>query len=551
MIPIGVGLLMCGVFYLYYRSFIRFKKGVDVFQQGHLDYQIGLHSNDELGELSKAIDEMAQQLAEATQTVHQMQGKQSEYIDREAELQKNEDYFRRLFEYSNDAVFIYDFEGTIQDVNNKACEMLGYPKKSLLKIPFLNLQPEEEQSNSKAAFRTSTKTGSIRYESVMQRKDSSLIFVEISSSIVDLKKGIMQSIVSNITQRKEIEESLRMSEEKFRTFMETASDLMFITDADGKFTYVNLAMANGLGYTMEEIIGMPFHEVLDRDRMKEAREKREKFIDMGEDIHELVWETKNRRKIYGEMKAMGIFNQEGKFKGIRGVFRDITERKKIEESQRLTQLGKFAADMAHEVKNQMMIIGSRAKIALMRKPEDPELLKDLTVVTGQCERVDKMVKRLLMFSKPSKEDYKETDINKSVDFVVDMLEHQFSKDNVKIEKNYNSSLPLVKIDEKQMQEVYMNLMGNAFEAMQDGGIITISTKAKDDYIQIDITDNGEGISEEDLQKIFDPFFTTKEKGTGLGLSACYGIIKAHDGELKYTSKKGEGTTATITLPLPD
>ncbi len=543
----GIGLVMSR---MVYKPVQNMNKSIEIVRSGNLDYRIESDSKDEIGELCKSLNNLVADLQKATNEIYDLNQISSDYQETEKALKKKEDYFRRLFEYSNDAVFIYDFDGTVLDVNKKACDMLGHSKEKLLKIPFQDLQTEEELIRSKAAFRTNPKTGSIRFESKFQKNDQSVIDVEISSSIVDLKKGIMQSIVSNITERKRMEKSLRDSEEKFRTFMETASDLMYITNADGLLTYVNNAMATTLGYAKEEMIGMPFSEVLDKDNLEKSKIKRQELIEVGENIHLLSWETKTRKKIFGEMKAVAFFNNEGQFQGIRGVFRDITERKKIEESQRLTQLGKLAADMAHEVKNQIAVISTRSSISLMRKLGNKDLEKDLTIIKKQCDQINDIVKRLLMFSKPSKRDYKKLNINDSIDFVINLVEPQFQQKNVKIIKEFTSPLPEVEIDEKQMQEVFMNLMRNGFEAMTDGGTITVTTQQKNNQIQIDFADTGIGISESDMKQIFDPFFTTKEHGTGLGLSVCYGIIKIHNGDLKYTSQMGKGTTASIELPLP-
>jgi two-component system, sporulation sensor kinase E len=547
-IPLIIGLIGYLISRILFYPINKLLNGIKIIRSGNLDYKVSIDTKDEIGQLSKSFDKITEDLRKTMESMYLLNQKTSEFKETERELQASEKYFRRLFEYSNDAVFIYNFDGKLLDINKKACEMLGYSKEEFSKILFLDLQIKEELTKSKEAFKTSTNTGSIRFESIFERKNGSRIDVEISSSIVDLKKGIMQSIVSNITERKKIEKSLRESEEKFRTFMETASDLMYITNADGYITYANKAMINTLGYSKEEIIGMQFQEILDKDNLEDARIERKKLLEVGEDIHQLIWETKNRRKIIGEMKAVAIFDNEGQFQGIRGIFRDISERKKVEESQRLAEMGKLAADMAHEVNNQLMIISTRTKISLMRKPKDKELEKDLTVVVKQCDQIKDIVKRLLMFSKPSKRDFKEADINESIDFVIDLVEKQFLLKNVKIKKNFMAPLPLVKIDEKQMQEVFMNLLRNSFEAMNKEGVILISTFTNNDNVQIDFKDTGSGISDSDMENIFNPFFTTKEHGTGLGLSVCYGIIKAHNGDLKYTSKPGEGTTASILLP---
>lgn len=219
------------------------------------------------------------------------------------------------------------------------------------------------------------------------------------------------------------------------------------------------------------------------------------------------------------------------------------------QSEKLASLGELVADMAHEVNNPLMIISGRAQLSLMEEIKNKKINENLKIITEQCERTKDIIQRLLTFSKPSKSVLTEVDVNKSLEDVVKLVEHQYSLTNTKIVRNYMPSPPTIKVDEKQMQEVFMNLLKNSTEAMPKGGTITISTSRKDDKLRIDFKDTGEGISEEAIKKLFEPFFTTKEKGTGLGLSVCYGIIKAHNGELRYESKPGKGTTATILLPI--
>ncbi|MFC1569317.1 PAS domain S-box protein, partial [bacterium] len=517
--------------------------------QENFDILMDVTADDEVMRLSKLNQVFLQLLQNIKTKYDKLSEENMAYEVSEENIKEKEAYFHRLFEYANDAVFIYDFEGNLMDINKKACQMLGYTRKELLQIPFLDLQCEEELSRSKAAFQTSRKSGSLRYESFMTTKDGERLIVEISSSIVDLKKGIMQSIVTNITERKEMERSLQDSEEKFRTFMETANDMMFISSEQGVLTYVNAAMIRALGFTKGELIGMPFQNLVDKSSMNISKERRQQLISMGEDFHELIWETKTRKKIIGEMKAVGIFDDDGNFKGMRGIFRDMTERKKIESSQRLTQLGRLAADIAHEVKNQLMLVATRAQIALIHIQESKEVETDIQTIIDQCGRINDVVKRLLQFSRPSQGNFKETDINQSLEFVIDLVEKQFFQSHVEILKKLAPSLPPILIDEKQMQEVFVNLLQNAFEAMTDGGLITVTTSSNEHFIQVDFKDSGMGISESDMARIFDPFYTTKETGTGLGLSAVFGIIQAHQGNLNYESKVGEGTTATVLLPV--
>ncbi len=533
------------------RPLERLLQAAEIAANGDWSVPIEVRGEDETGRLAKCLLTLTEELRRKSDSTDALGAETTHRRETERELREREEYYRRLFEYSNDAVFITDFDGRILEINNKACAMLGTTREELLRIPFMDLQLAEETGRSKAAYKTGTQTGSIRYETRFKAGDGEPIDVEVSASIVEMKKGILQNIVSNITERKEAERNLRESEEKFRTFMETASDLMFITDAEGRFSWMNQAMLYTLGYAREELIGVPFAEVLDRDHLESARMKRRQFVEWGENIHQLVWETKTRKKIHGEMKTTAIYDNDGKFRGLRGVFRDVTERKKVEESQRLAELGKLASDMAHEVNNQIAVIATRAAVAKMRKNAPGEVDKDLSVIVSQCEQVKDIVKRLLMFSKPSRGDFRPQNPADALHLVVQLLEDQFRKHNVILETRIESGLPPVRMDEKQMQEVYMNLLRNAFEAMPDGGAITVTAAPDGDTVRIDFEDQGTGISEADMARVFDPFFTTKENGTGLGLSVCYGIVQAHKGDLKYRSRAGKGTTATLILPSAD
>ncbi|MFH1877195.1 MAG: PAS domain S-box protein [Candidatus Omnitrophota bacterium] len=523
--------------------------GVKIVRSGNLDYKVDTYERDETGDISRAFDRMSEDLIKAKIKIENLESESEEKSNIIKELRKREEYFRSLFEHSNDAVFINDFDGRIIDANEKACLMLGYSKTELLTMSFLDLHTEEELTRSKSAFKIGAETCSVRFESKFRRLNGTDIFVAISSSVVDLKKGIMQAIVSDISSRKDLERALRDSEEKFRSFMESARDFMYIADEEGRFIYTNSVMRNTLGYTEEEIPGMNITDLLSEGSREEFETRQYELIAEGEALYETVWETKNRVRIHGEMRVSAIYDNDGTFSGSRGIFRDITDRKKIEESQRLAQLGKLAADVAHEVNNPITIISGRAQLSLMEESDYDEAKKNFKIIIDQCELARSIVKRLLLFSKPAKRDFKEININDCIDLVAGLLDQQFVRLRIRIEKDLCPSISPVKADEKQIQEVFMNLMINAADAMPEGGTIIISTSESEGFLKVSLRDTGCGISPGDMKKIFDPFFTTKEKGTGLGLSMCYGIVKEHNGELVFYSEPGKGTTANIIFPV--
>ncbi|MDD3088669.1 MAG: PAS domain S-box protein [Candidatus Omnitrophica bacterium] len=511
-------------------------------------YRPVLASCPEMARLSVTIDDVMRELKEKTAQLVLLDNAIKLQGISLNELRGKEEHYRKLFEQSNEAVFIYDIVGKLMEVNRKACEMLGYSREDLMRMSIFDLYPPEELSSVKEARVVRAGEKALRYESVFKKSDDSRIIVEISSSMVDLKKGVTEAVVNNITARKELEKALKESEERFRTFMETASDLMFIADRDGKVSYINEAMHNALGYERNELIGKRLDVLMDQKTRAEYSESRFELSKKGKITYESVWEAKNQRKILGEMKETAIYDQAGIFSGSRGVFRDISERKKIERAQRLAQLGELAADVAHEVNNPVMIIAGRTELLLMNET-DEKRTSALKIILDQCGRARDIVQRLLKFSKPSKGLFKETDINAAIEATVELIGPQFMSSGVSVQKKYGSGLPQIKMDEKLMQEVFLNLLRNAHEAMPHGGSITISTYTDGDFLRADFQDTGSGIGEEDMRRIFDPFFTTKETGTGLGLSVCYGIMKLHGGELRYSSEQGKGTRASVLLPL--
>ena len=157
-------------------------------------------------------------------------------------------------------------------------------------------------TTSKAAFRTGAEIGAIKYESRLKRANGEILDVEISTSRVDMKKGIMQSIVSNITARKNMQKALEQSEEKFRTFMETAGDFMFMSDDKGKLLYVNTSMANSLGYAREDMENLYMTDILSQVSLDVHKKAEETIREKGEVLYEPVWETKNRKKYQKELK---------------------------------------------------------------------------------------------------------------------------------------------------------------------------------------------------------------------------------------------------------
>jgi len=226
---------------------------------------------------------------------------------------------------------------------------------------------------------------------------------------------------------------------------------------------------------------------------------------------------------------------------------------RIMESERLALIGQLSANVAHELNNPLQGIVTYSHLLLEDEESRTTTKASIEKIVGQANRCRDIVRGLLDFSRQRKPDKTLSDLNVVLNDCASLLENQALFHNIRITKNFQANLPQVVCDPSQIERVFINLIINAAEAMDDNGQITLQTEyaAEDDFVEIVIADTGNGISPEDLDKIFDPFFTTKDvgHGTGLGLAISYGIIKAHRGSISVDSELGKGTSFTIRLPL--
>jgi len=467
----------------------------------------------------------------------------------EEALRESEERYRVQFEQTIDALFLADTQtGIILECNRAAMELIGREKSEMVGQHQRILHPSEERDGRFSKSFKQHITGETLVETKIIKKSGEIRDVAVRASTFDLKgKKVILAIFRDITERKKSEEALLRAAQEWRTTFDSITDLVSLIDREFRLVRVNKAFAHAFGMEPKEVVGKTCYELVRGTGESWFSCPHKKTVETGKP--NIVEFFEPRLKIYLEVSTSPIFDDKGEVVATVHTAKDITQRKEIEKSQRLSQLGKLVADMAHEVNNPLMIISGNAQLSLMEGVRDEEVKKNLKIIFEECKRAKDIIQRLLKFSRPSRGEIKEVDINKSIEAVVSIVEHQFKLINVEIKRNYLKDPPLISIDEQQMQEVFMNLINNASEAMPGGGAITITTSLEGDFFRIDLKDTGCGMSEEVKKKLFEPFFTTKEKGTGLGLAVCYGIIKAHNGELKFESELNKGATATVLLPL--
>lgn len=228
-------------------------------------------------------------------------------------------------------------------------------------------------------------------------------------------------------------------------------------------------------------------------------------------------------------------------------------RKKIMESERLAIIGQLAADVAHEINNPLQGIVAYSHLLLEKMPGENSTKGSIEKIVTQANRCTDIIRGLLDFSRQRKPQKRSCDVGLILEECVSLVENQAVYHNIQIIKDFKENLPPVVIDPSQMQQVFMNMLINAAEAMDGSGRLKLATRfdPMEKFIEMEFTDTGHGISEENMERIFDPFFTTKEvgHGTGLGLAISYGILKEHNGTISVQSELGKGATFLVRLPL--
>jgi len=364
-------------------------------------------------------------------------------------------------------------------------------------------------------------------------------------------------IVQDITERKKAEDVLRQSEEKFAKAFRLGPEAMSIIELEsGRIIDVNENYTRLIGYKLEEIIGHTVFELAIYKRFEE-RTATIKILKEKERYHnfEMTILTKSgeERTCLVSAELLRFGQQDFAL----GVYKDITERKKMEEklliADRLASIGQLASGIAHELNNPLTSVIGFSEMLLKRDLPD-DVKEDLKIDNDQAKRTAQIVKGLLTFARKQKTEKEPVDISSLIQNVLQLRSYEHRVSNIEVNTRFAPNLPEITGNGAQLQQVFINLIVNAEQAMLEahgrGGLI-ITTEQMGDMVRVSFTDDGPGISPENMRKLFSPFFTTKEvgKGTGLGLSICHGIVIEHGGRIYAESEPGKGATFVVELPV--
>jgi PAS domain S-box-containing protein len=334
-----------------------------------------------------------------------------------------------------------------------------------------------------------------------------------------------------------------------------------VTDGDGKIVYVNPAFEKASGYSREELLGRTPAIFGSGKHPKSFWKNMWDTISAGR-----VWtgEVENRRRngeaFYSYLLISPIVDVNGANVGYFGVHRDISDQKNLEKqlihAQKLESIGLLAAGIAHEVGNPLTSISSLVQV-IQRETKESFTQEKLELIKSQINRISRIIRDLVDFSRRSSHEIHLTDVNKSIRESIAIVQVGKKAKELSFNVSLDQTIPPLPLVADQLEQVFINVLINAVDAIHDmrspvrKGEVAVSTSLKNGLVEIIIRDNGKGISRDSMPKIFQPFYTTKRvgEGTGLGLWVSYGIIKSFQGDIAADSAEGEGTTFTITLPV--
>jgi len=349
---------------------------------------------------------------------------------------------------------------------------------------------------------------------------------------------------------------LELNNQYLKNILQSTDQAIMMVDNYELFIAWNKGAEKIFGYTENEIIGKHSSFLLPKgDKYIQELKRIQEEVQKNGQIRILDTEriTKNGEIISVRLNVTKLLDKNEKYAGRSIIIKDYTEFKKlqaqIDQSEKLAVIGQIAAGVAHEIGNPLTSISSIVQI-LQRRNQDQFVNDNLVNIKENIDRISKIVRELVDFSRPPSYETANQDITDIIKTALGIVKFDKRVHNVNFQTDLLNTLPNTKIAADQLLQVFVNILINALDAIKGDGTIKVNSYKDDSNIYIEISDNGCGMDEFVLEKIFDPFFTTKEvgKGTGLGLSVSYGIVKRFNGSIKVKSKINEGSTFTVVLP---
>jgi PAS domain S-box-containing protein len=493
-------------------------------------------------------------------------------------LSESESHYRLLADNAADVIWTANMKWMITYVSPSIKRLLGYTAEEIMKLTLKDILTPDSAEQARKAIRDQIeiRTPRSQYPPLVLtlahvRKDGSTLWAEVMLSFLwdeDEKVSEVLGVTRDITQREKVEETLRQREQDYLILLESTHDSILVVDAETlKVVFGNRRAALMFGFdpVLHDVVGVNLLDFIHPEDKEIAikgfvedlyqRERRQRY--------DVRAKTKDGREIWVSALATKI-----EFQGRVAVLlslRDVTKDRRMEEEKqrleeglllagRLAAIGELAAGIAHELNNPLAAIQGFAQLLTKSNDLNEATKKDLDIIYREAQRAARITQNLLSFARKHKPEKQLISINEALEKTLELRAHEMKANNIELSVQLQPDLPLTMVDFYQIQQVFMNIIINAEQAMVEAhgkGKLVIKTRTAGNSIEITFTDDGPGISEEDLNRIFDPFFTTKEvgKGTGLGLSLCHGIVQTHGGRIYAKSKLGKGATFVVEIPI--
>ena len=483
--------------------------------------------------------------------------------------------FRLAVEAAPNAMVMVNHDGKIVLVNSQAEELFGYTRKELMGRTIEMLVPEASRKSHPSlrgeyVAHAQARPMGVGRDLHAQHKNGKQFAVEIGLNPIETDEGtwVLSSIL-DITERKRAEATLRESEERFRNMADTAPVMIWVSGPDKRCTFFDKIWLEFTGRTMEQELGSGWAEGVHPDDVDRCIATYSASFDVRRSF-QMEYRVRRADGEYRWVLDDGVprFAPDGAFAGYIGSCIDITEVKLAQEaalvSQRLESVGQLASRIAHDFNNLLGGILASAELALADRTHGSFPERELLRIRKTALRGGEIVRQLMTYSGGESPSFEPIDLSILVDEMLQLLKVSISKHAI-LETDLGNGLPAVEANPAQIRQVVMNLVINASEAIgerdgvirvttarvrvhQDGRVTGTANLPPGDYLKMEVSDTGSGMTPEVQTRIFDPFFTTKPTGHGLGLAAVKGIVRGHCGAIDVVSSLGQGTRFEVLLP---
>ncbi len=500
-------------------------------------------------------------------------------------LREERDRTQKYLDIAGVMFIAFNAKGDVTLTNRKGSEILGYERGEIIgKNWFDSFLPVRVKDQTRTVYNRLV-AGEIEpveyYENPILTKGGEERIIAWHNTILQDDEGNCIGTLSSgedITERKQAEVKLRTEKEFTDTALDVQLDTFFLFEpTTSKAIRWNRAFRKISGYTDEEIARMPAPaSYYSPEDLKRAAAFIQKVLVEGTGTIEMELICKDGSRVPTEYRVSVINDEQGEPKYMISIGRDITERKRAEEekeflkeqlaqAQKMEAIGRLAGGIAHDFNNLLTTILGYSEMVMTQQELSETTADNIAEIRNSAERATSLVDQLLTFSRKQILQPRAIDVNKLIASIRKMLKRLIGED-IDLKTKYGPDACFINADRGQIEQVIMNLVVNARDAMPDGGNITIETSCVDcsedsstrypemppgQYVRLIIHDTGHGMDEDTKKSIFEPFFTTKKEGTGLGLSTVYGIVKQSGGHIAVESELGKGTTFTIYIPKID